>query len=233
MGAVPIQVLACDIRRPPDVLGVRGLTSTGQGGPATYDRCRMPYVTTQQEKAALRAQMREQRKALLACGAHGSLSAQISIVLIETLSKQQNAVVATYSAIGSEVSLTTFHEAAETLQLCLPVVQETSRVLTFHSYDSATPLGDGHHSTRQPHNLGKPVIPNVILLPLLAFDNRGGRLGQGGGYYDATLEALSKQGHRPTLIGIAFACQEVAAVPQERHDVRLDAIATQDGIRYV
>lgn len=190
-------------------------------------------MTTKQDKSALRAQMRAQRKALLASGEHRSLSAQISTVLIETLAKQQDAVIASYSAIGSEADLTTFHDVADAGQLCLPVVQETSHVLTFHPYDPAMQLGDGYHSTRQPQRLEKAVVPSVILLPLLAFDKHGGRLGQGGGYYDVTLEALFKRSHTPTLIGVAFACQEVPIVPLERHDVRLDAIATQHGIRYV
>lgn len=69
---------------------------------------------------------------------------------------------------------------------------------------------------------------NVILMPLLGFDKLGTRLGYGGGYYDRTLALLTK---RPRLIGFAFALQELEHIPREAHDVPLDAIVTERGVR--
>ena len=66
-------------------------------------------------------------------------------------------------------------------------------------------------------------------MPLLGFDKRGTRLGYGGGYYDRTLERLSK---RPRLVGIAFAAQELEDIPREAHDVPLDTIVTEAGARH-
>jgi len=71
-----------------------------------------------------------------------------------------------------------------------------------------------------------PVHPDLVIAPVLAFDRRGGRLGQGGGHYDRTLARLRRQ--RPVFVlGVAFAGQEVDAVPMGPHDQRLDAIVTE------
>ncbi len=76
---------------------------------------------------------------------------------------------------------------------------------------------------------GAWVEPQVLIVPLLAFDARGYRLGYGGGFYDRTLEGL--RARRPVLaVGLAFAAQEVAAVPVEPTDQRLDAVVTETGV---
>ena len=72
-------------------------------------------------------------------------------------------------------------------------------------------------------------MPNVILVPLLAFDNQRFRLGQGGGFYDRTLEQLKKSDGGVVSIGVAFAAQEVNSVPRDQYDERLDFIVTEDG----
>ena len=72
----------------------------------------------------------------------------------------------------------------------------------------------------------REVLPNLVITPLLAFDRKGGRLGQGAGHYDRTLAELRKV--RPVFVlGVAFAGQEVDAVPLDAHDQRLDAIVTE------
>ena len=70
-----------------------------------------------------------------------------------------------------------------------------------------------------------------MLVPLSVFDARGERIGYGGGYYDRAIDRLRQKGLQPVLIGIAFDCQEVASVPEEPHDVRLDAVLTESGYR--
>ena len=78
-----------------------------------------------------------------------------------------------------------------------------------------------------------PAFPlrahDVVLLPVVAFDGRGNRLGQGGGYYDRALGALGQQ--RPLVVGVAHTFQEVESVPTEPWDIRLDAIVTEDDLR--
>ena len=73
------------------------------------------------------------------------------------------------------------------------------------------------------------IAHDALLVPLVAFDADGNRLGQGGGYYDRAL--ATRPGRRPLVIGVAHAFQEVARVPTEPWDVRLDAIVTEDGVR--
>ncbi len=72
------------------------------------------------------------------------------------------------------------------------------------------------------------AVPDLVLLPLLGFDDSGTRLGYGGGFYDRTLAALPV---RPRLVGLAFAAQHLAAIPRDQHDIPLDAVVTEDGVR--
>lgn len=74
----------------------------------------------------------------------------------------------------------------------------------------------------------RAVRPDLILAPLLAFDRRGGRLGQGGGYYDRCIAGLRASG-TVFVIGLAYAGQEAPLIPVEAHDQRLDAILTELG----
>jgi 5-formyltetrahydrofolate cyclo-ligase len=71
---------------------------------------------------------------------------------------------------------------------------------------------------------------DAVLVPLTAFDGRGHRLGQGGGFYDRALASLPSGGPRPAAIGVAYSFQQVAEVPKDRWDVPLDAVATDAGI---
>jgi 5-formyltetrahydrofolate cyclo-ligase len=92
------------------------------------------------------------------------------------------------------------------------------------------------------HNITEPFSWNrinarqldVLLVPLVAFDDRGVRLGMGGGYYDATLAYLKNRRHlhKPTLIGMAYACQQAPDLPAEPWDIRLDAMLTENGLRF-
>ena len=101
------------------------------------------------------------------------------------------------------------------------------------------PLRRESKTRRGPLNLPQPASTrprrsaariDLILLPLLGFDARGHRLGNGGGYYDRAL-AGPRPGRRPLLVGYAYAAQETAAIPAESWDVRLDAVITEKGLR--
>jgi 5-formyltetrahydrofolate cyclo-ligase len=72
---------------------------------------------------------------------------------------------------------------------------------------------------------------SVVFVPLVGFDDRGARLGMGGGYYDRALAFRRRRGRaqRPSIVGLAFDCQRVARLPEASHDVRLDAIVTESG----
>ena len=111
-------------------------------------------------------------------------------------------------------------------QAALPVAVDKSSALKFRLWRDDQPLIPDAYGIPSPPPSAPEVMPNLLLTPLLAFDRQGGRLGQGGGHYDRTLAALRRQ--RPIyVLGLAFAGQEVEAVPMGAHDQRLDAIVTE------
>jgi 5-formyltetrahydrofolate cyclo-ligase len=113
--------------------------------------------------------------------------------------------------------------------LALPVITAKGQPLRFHRWQPSDALITHAFGVQEPHPSADIVIPDVLLMPLLAFDSAGHRLGYGGGYYDRTLQLLRAQ--KPiTAIGIAYAGQQIAAVPHEAHDQRLDAVLTEDGL---
>lgn len=112
---------------------------------------------------------------------------------------------------------------------CLPVVAGPGRALDFRLWRPGDPLEPGAFGTKQPGEGAKTVQPQVVVVPLAAFDHRGGRIGYGGGYYDRSLETLRAAG--PVLaLGLGFAAQRVESVPQGDHDQPLDLIVTEGGI---
>jgi 5-formyltetrahydrofolate cyclo-ligase len=113
--------------------------------------------------------------------------------------------------------------------VCLPVVLGDEQPLELRLWEQGAPLYEAGFGTLAPSELAPQVEPDIVLMPLLGFDKRGTRLGYGGGYYDRTLERLSK---RPRLVGLAFAAQELDDIPREAHDVPLDTIVTEHGARH-
>lgn len=110
--------------------------------------------------------------------------------------------------------------------IALPVSGPRGQALTFRDWDPALPLAAGRYGIQEPGADRPEVVPAVLLVPMLAFDRRGHRLGYGAGYYDRTLDAL--RAIRPVLaVGMAFAAQEMDAVPCGAHDERLDWILTE------
>lgn len=87
----------------------------------------------------------------------------------------------------------------------------------------------GPYGTEQPNEKYEAVLPDVLLLPLLAFDRRGGRLGYGGGFYDRTVAELRAKTN-PVVVGVAFSDQEIQEVPLENTDEKLNFILTEKEI---
>jgi 5-formyltetrahydrofolate cyclo-ligase len=112
--------------------------------------------------------------------------------------------------------------------IALPAIVQLASALTFRRWLPGGPLVRGPHGTREPPPESDMLRPDLVLVPLLAFDRQGRRLGRGGGYYDRTLAALRAGG--PVLaVGFAYAAQEIASVPAEAHDSHLDWIVTETG----
>ncbi|HXP98345.1 MAG TPA: 5-formyltetrahydrofolate cyclo-ligase [Telmatospirillum sp.] len=110
--------------------------------------------------------------------------------------------------------------------VALPVVVAKDDALRFRLWRPGMPLDAGRYGTLQPPPDSPLVMPDLLLIPLLAFDRRGGRLGYGGGYYDRTLASLRIERHS-LAVGIAYAAQEFPELPHEPHDQRLDWIVTE------
>ncbi len=136
------------------------------------------------------------------------------------------AVVAGFWPLAGEIDIRPLLHAldARNHPVLLPVTPRRGLPLEFRRWRPGDTMAPGRFGTPVPP--GAPMIPTLVLVPLLAFDRRGNRLGYGAGYYDRTLAALP--GVR--TLGCAFAAQELDSVPVGPHDVRLDAIATEHGV---
>ena len=111
-------------------------------------------------------------------------------------------------------------------RLALPVVAGRGKPLIMRAWAFGEPLHAGVWGIREPRPEAPEVAPDILLVPLLAFDRSGHRIGYGAGYYDMTITRCARP--KPVLaIGIAFAAQEIDAVPATPRDARLDLVLTE------
>ena len=113
--------------------------------------------------------------------------------------------------------------------LCLPVVLDRETIV-FRELLPTAELVDTGFGTRGPGPDAKEVDPDILLIPLSAYDRLGNRIGYGAGHYDRAIDRLLRKGLKPRLIGIAFDVQKVDEIPAEPHDMPLDAILTESGL---
>lgn len=113
-------------------------------------------------------------------------------------------------------------------RLCLPAILDRQTIV-FRELVRGAPMIDMGFGTFGPGPDAEELDPEIMLMPLAAFDGRGHRIGYGAGYYDRAIARLGEA--RPKLIGVAFDCQQVEAVPDEPHDQKLDAILSESGLR--
>jgi 5-formyltetrahydrofolate cyclo-ligase len=138
------------------------------------------------------------------------------------------AVVGGYSPIRSEIDPVPLMRklAVPGVQLALPVITAGDQPLKFRAWSPGDRLQRGRLGILEPPADAKEVIPDILLVPLAAFDRAGHRIGYGAGHYDRTLEQLRKL-KAITAVGIAAAVQEVEAVPTLSHDAALDYVLTE------
>ncbi len=136
-------------------------------------------------------------------------------------------LVAVYRAVGAELDPEPLANVlvAAGRSLCLPVAIERDAALIFRRWSPGEPLEMDVAGCPAPLPLAEVVTPDLIVTPLLAFDDAGGRLGQGGGYYDRTFAVLPDA----VRIGLAYVGQRVPRLAVEPHDVRLHGILTEAG----
>lgn len=138
------------------------------------------------------------------------------------------AIASGFSPLKSEINPVPLMRAfaAAGARLALPVVAGKGRPLTMRSWNFGEPLDSGVWGIREPKPEAPEVFPDILIVPLLAFDRAGRRIGYGAGYYDITIARLRAM--KPvTAIGIAYAAQEVEEVPATPRDAGLDLVLTE------
>lgn len=174
-------------------------------------------------KALARAAAFVSRKAAFAAG-----QGQAAEILGDYLAAQRGRVLSGYMPMRTEIDPLPAM-AAHQGPVGVPVIIGKGVALRFREWTPGAVMVQGEFKALIPAE-GAWMEPDVLIVPLLAFDAHGYRLGYGGGFYDRTLEAL--RARRPTLaIGFAFTAQEVAEVPIDATDQRLDAVVTEAGVR--
>lgn len=174
-------------------------------------------------KAEARRQAFAARKAAHAAG-QGAAAADH---LRAALAPFAGAPLAGYMPIRTEIDPRAAMAAHEG-PVAVPVIVAEGQPLVFHRWTPGCAMVAGPFGAHVPE-IAEPVVPRVVIVPLVAFDRRGFRLGYGGGFYDRTLEGLRAQGPI-TAIGFGFAAQELPAVPTEPTDQPLDLIVTDAGL---
>lgn len=145
---------------------------------------------------------------------------------------QPDVCIAGYWPISSEIDIRPLLQALHLRgqRLAMPAVERAEAPLVFRAWQPGETMRAGAFGTFEPYPDAVRQTPSILLVPQLAFDRRGYRLGYGGGFYDRSIPVLRRQNPDFLTIGIAFSAQEISAVPLEPTDVRLDYIATENGI---
>jgi 5-formyltetrahydrofolate cyclo-ligase len=144
------------------------------------------------------------------------------------LALQAGAIVSGYSPMKSEFNPVPLMRrlASAGARLALPAVASRGRPLIMRDWSFGAPLTAGVWGIREPPPEAQEVDPDILLVPLAAFDRQGHRIGYGAGYYDLTITFL--RARKPvTAVGLAFAAQEIDAVPATSRDARLDLVLTE------
>lgn len=177
-------------------------------------------------KRNLRSEMQIRRQ--IAHGLVPNAAVLLRDQVLQNISFPKGSRIASYYNIGSEISphllVRTLRERGHTI--LLPVIENKMQPLKFRNYSSDHGLVPSWHGIMEPPLTAEIDEPDILFVPLLAFNHALYRLGYGGGYYDRTLAGLKSQ-KTTTAIGIGFECQLVDKLPVGSHDIRLDCVATE------
>lgn len=179
-------------------------------------------VRSAARRARAEITQQQRRTAAAAIAAHG----------IAFAGPPPGAIVAGFLPISEEIDPLPLmlRVAGDGYNLTLPVMEGKGRRLRFRRWQPGDPLAERAWGIREPLPTAPEADPDVMLVPLLAFDAAGHRLGYGGGFYDCTL-AAARARMQVVAIGLAFDAQEMPAVPRQDFDQRLDWVLTPSGPR--
>ncbi|MCF6200162.1 MAG: 5-formyltetrahydrofolate cyclo-ligase [Hyphomicrobiaceae bacterium] len=183
-----------------------------------------------EEKSQLRQQMKTQRGEIDAAGAKEAASAVIE-QLKPFLASKKRWQIALYHPLHSELDALPLARflSEQRVRLSLPVIMSRDEPMIFRPWQIDELLVSAVHKIKVPPNKGLSATPELIIVPLLAFDKNGYRLGYGGGYYDRTLAQIRGE-RRVIAMGLAYDFQEVNSIPVGPHDQHLDYLLTPSGL---
>ncbi len=187
----------------------------------------MPDLTeTQSAKAALRAEALARRDALLASERQNAAEAIAARAFPVAITP--GTIVSGFMPMKTEINpLPLLRKLADAgAQLALPAIARRGLPLIMRAWKFGDPFKAGQWGIREPMPDASEVAPDILIVPLAAFDRAGHRIGYGAGYYDMTINALRAK-KKAIAIGIAFAAQEIPKVPATERDARLDLVLTE------
>ncbi len=151
-------------------------------------------------------------------------------IFLQNIPLEKVNVIAAYYAMNNELTILPLVEKlwAKNKQICLPSVIENNQPMIFRAWQRGDELIDGLHNIKAPDDNALILVPDIIIMPLVAFDKKGNRLGYGKGYYDRTVADMKRN---PLLVGYAYSVQEVENIEYESHDVPLDYLVSEKEVR--
>ena len=212
------------------LLGVRCQTC-GLPGALLYTAAMTADENLENAKSSLRQVVLAVRSA-----AHRQAGERVGQSLVapalKLVAQFEPAAVSAYVPMRSEMNcrLLLAAIAAAGITTAVPVMVRKAAPLAFRAYVPGDQLAKTSFGVEEPLQSALLVVPDLLFVPLAAFDEEGFRLGYGGGYYDRTLAELRAM-KRVTAIGLAYDCQLVASVPRGAYDQRLDGVLTPSGLR--
>jgi len=187
----------------------------------------LSQTETESSKAKLRAEALARREALPA--PTRAAAAETIATRSFPLRIERGMIVSGFSPMKSEINpVRLMRKLADAgARLALPAIAGRGKPLIMRAWSFGEPLASGQWGIREPVAGAPEVAPDILIVPLAAFDRAGHRIGYGAGYYDMTINAL--RARKPvTAIGIAFAAQEIPHVPATERDARLDLVLTEN-----
>jgi len=185
-------------------------------------------TTISSQKHALRGKLMDMRDGITQDMRFSFAEAATKHALNYLLPLSQDTVVALYWPVQNEIDVRLLLNDLERrgIRVALPVVITPDSPLEFRVYSSGDELESGVFNTSHPLSEAPRISPDIMVVPGLAYDRDGYRIGYGGGFYDRTLSLYD----RTKAIGFAYAGQIIDYVPRADHDRRLDTVITNDGV---
>ena len=188
-------------------------------------------MTSTQIKKMSRQDALEMRSKIAASRDGAAAASRLKANFLSAFDIQAEQSVAAYWPFRDEIDVRPLFLGLEAMgcNCLLPVMAGRKEPLQFHQWKPGDTLVSSRFGVLEPSKFHPSNTPDVLILPLLAFDRHGTRLGYGGGYYDRTLRALRGKGE-VLAIGAAYQDQEMNDVPSDTHDQKMDALVTDRAV---